>query len=175
MTGSPEWSLHEPARVWRRPPAPKLAVDGGLSEDGLSLRGDVNGRTVRGAARRLAGRLGKPFDDVSKIMRERVPGFTKTITPKSMRRTNKDLLRNEGVSQLVAQAISSHHDPKMHAHYSTISDAEKASALAKVIRLFPSRLPACNTGDDRGKRPRFDRCNDALITNSLTGVGARGR
>ena len=86
----------------------------------------------------VAGRLGKPFDDVSRIMRERVPGFTKTITPKSMRRTNKDLLRNEGVSQLVAQAINSHHDPKMHAHYSTISDAEKTGALAKVIRLFPS-------------------------------------
>ena len=86
----------------------------------------------------VAGRLGKPFDDVSKIMRERVPGFTKTITPKSMRRTNKDLLRQEGVSQLVAQSINSHHDPKMHAHYSTISDAEKTGALAKVIRLFPS-------------------------------------
>ncbi len=57
-----------------------------------------------------------------------------------MRRTNKDLLRNEGVSQLVAQAINSHHDPKMHAHYSTISDAEKTGALAKVIRLFPSPL-----------------------------------
>jgi hypothetical protein len=26
----------------------------------------------------------------------------------------------------------------MHAHYSTISDAEKTGALAKVIRLFPS-------------------------------------
>jgi hypothetical protein len=38
----------------------------------------------------------------------------------------------------VAQAINSHHDPKMHAHYSTISDAEKTGALAKVIRLFPS-------------------------------------
>jgi hypothetical protein len=93
----------------------------------------------------VAGRLGKPFDDVSKIVRERVPGFTKTITPKSMRRTNKDLLRNEGVSQLVAQAINSHHDPKMHAHYSTISDAEKTGALAKVIRLFPSPLEPTTT------------------------------
>jgi hypothetical protein len=53
---------------------------------------------------------------------------------------NPRRLRNEGVSQLVAQAISSHHDPKMHAHYSTISDAEKTGALAKVIRLFPSPL-----------------------------------
>ena len=49
-----------------------------------------------------------------------------------------DLLRQEGVSQLVAQAINSHHDPKMHAHSSTISDAEKTGALAKVIRLFPA-------------------------------------
>ena len=73
--------------------------------------------------------VGKPFDDVS---------AAKTITPKSMRRTNKDLLRQEGVSQLVAQAINSHHDPKMHAHYSTISEAEKADALAKVVRLFPA-------------------------------------
>jgi|HubBroStandDraft_2_1064218.scaffolds.fasta_scaffold279796_1 hypothetical protein len=68
----------------------------------------------------VAGRFGKPFDEVSKVLRERVLGFTKTITPKSMRRTNEDLFRQEGVSQLVAQSINSHHDPKMHAHYSTI-------------------------------------------------------
>ena len=86
----------------------------------------------------VAGRLGKPFDDVSAEMRKRIPGFTKTITPKSMRRTNKDLLRQEGVSQLVAQAINSHHDPRMHAHYSTVSEAEKTGALAKVIKLFPA-------------------------------------
>ena len=76
--------------------------------------------------------------------RKRMPEFTKTITPKSMRRTNKDLLRQEGVSQLVAQAINSHHDPKMHAHYSTISEAEKAEALAKVVRLFPAPPEAEN-------------------------------
>jgi hypothetical protein len=51
----------------------------------------------------VAGRLGKPFDDVSKVMRERVRCPI-----------------------------------QMHAHYSTISDAEKTGALARVIRLFPS-------------------------------------
>ena len=55
-----------------------------------------------------------------------------------MRRTNKDSLRQEGVSQLVAQAINSHRDDRMHAHYSTISEAEKTGALAKVVRLFPA-------------------------------------
>ncbi len=94
--------------------------------------------------------IAKPFDDVSRIMRERVPGFVKTITPKSMRRTNKDLLRQEGVSALVAQSINSHHDPKMHAHYSTISDAEKTGALAKVIRLFPSP-PEPTTSSSAGR------------------------
>lgn len=84
----------------------------------------------------VAGRLGKPFDDVSQVMRERVSGFRKTITPKSMRRSNKDLLWQEGISQLVAQAINSH-DDVMHKHYSTVSEVEKGAALAKVIHLFP--------------------------------------
>ncbi|HEY1692870.1 MAG TPA: hypothetical protein VGG39_11950 [Polyangiaceae bacterium] len=44
----------------------------------------------------------------------------------------------EGLSQLVAQAIKSHNDPKMHPHDSTIPDAEKTGALARVIRLFPA-------------------------------------
>jgi hypothetical protein len=53
-----------------------------------------------------------------------------------MRRSNKDLLRQEGVNALVAQAINSH-TPEMHKHYSTVSEDEKAGALAKVIHLFP--------------------------------------
>lgn len=84
----------------------------------------------------VAGRLAKPFRNVSEAMRKADPTFTKTITPKSMRRSNKDLLRQEGVSALVAKAINSHTDP-MHEHYSTVSEDEKATALAKVIRLFP--------------------------------------
>ena len=50
--------------------------------------------------------------------------------------------------------LNSHHDPKMHAHYSTISEAEKADALAKVVRLFPAPpetratpLPGQGAGD----------------------------
>jgi integrase len=91
----------------------------------------------------VAGRLLKPFRDVSKAMREKDPEFKKVITPKSMRRSNKDLLRQEGVSALVAQAINSH-DDAMHKHYSTVSEDEKAVALAKVVRLFP--VPAAKSG-----------------------------
>jgi hypothetical protein len=64
---------------------------------------------------------------------------------------------------LVAQSINSHHDPKMHAHCSTISDAEKTGALAKAIRLFPSplepttsALPTPSRVADRVADPTFD-------------------
>jgi hypothetical protein len=85
-------------------------------------------------------------------MQERVTGFRKAITPKSMRRSNKDLLRQEGISQLVAQAINSH-DDVIHKHYSTVSEVERGAALAKVIHLFPKAPKVAKKRSSRQARP----------------------
>jgi hypothetical protein len=74
------------------------------------------------------------FRDVSTKLAKEIGG--KMITPKGMRRTNKDLMRAAGVSNLVAMAISNHEDEGMHHHYSTAATDEKREAVAKVVSLF---------------------------------------
>ncbi len=74
------------------------------------------------------------FRDVSLALCEEIDG--KIVTPKGMRRTNKDLMRAAGVSNLVAMAVSNHEDEGMHRHYSTAATDEKRDAVAKVVSLF---------------------------------------
>lgn len=74
------------------------------------------------------------FRDVSLALGKDIGG--KMITPKGMRRTNEDLMRAAGVSNLVAMAISNHEDEGMHAHYSMASGDEKREAMAMVVSLF---------------------------------------
>ncbi|MFO0741217.1 MAG: hypothetical protein U0270_35285 [Labilithrix sp.] len=84
--------------------------------------------------------LWKPFAAVSAAMTEATGGkFTKTITPKGMRRTNKDLMRAAGVRDIVAMAVANHLDDEMHAHYSTVSSDEMTCAVAQVIDLAAFR------------------------------------
>jgi hypothetical protein len=84
--------------------------------------------------------LWKPFASVCAAMTKATEGkFTKAITPKGMRRTNKDLMRAAGVRDIVAMAISNHLDDEMHAHYSTVSGAEMTNAVAQVIDLAAFR------------------------------------
>lgn len=87
--------------------------------------------------------LRKPFEAVSRMMMEETKGsstpFTKVITPKGMRRTNKDLMRSAGVPDVVSMAIANHLDEEMHNHYSTVSQTEMHDALARVIRLADYR------------------------------------
>jgi hypothetical protein len=80
--------------------------------------------------------LQKPFEAVSEAMKTETSGkFTKVITPKGMRRTNKDILRAAGVRDIVAMALNSHLTEGMHKHYSTVSQREMNEAVAAVIDL----------------------------------------
>lgn len=80
--------------------------------------------------------LQKPFAVVSEAMKKETNGkFTKRITPKGMRRTNKDLLRAAGINDIVAMAVNSHLSKDMHKHYSTVSQREMSDAVAAVIDL----------------------------------------
>lgn len=84
--------------------------------------------------------LRKPFESVSNAMKQATKGeFKKVVTPKGMRRTNKDLMRAAGVRDIVAMAVSNHLNDEMHAHYSTVSEAEMTQAVAKVIDLAAFR------------------------------------
>lgn len=92
--------------------------------------------------------LWKPFASVSAEMKKATEGkFTKVITPKGMRRTNKDLMRAAGVRDIVAMAISNHLDDEMHAHYSTVSGQEMTQAVAQVIDLAAFRKAHENAAD----------------------------
>jgi hypothetical protein len=87
--------------------------------------------------------LWKPFEAVSLAMAEESKDsdkpFTKLITPKGMRRTNKDLMRAAGVRDVVAMAIANHLDEDQHHHYATVSSDEMRDAVAQVIRLADFR------------------------------------
>jgi len=117
----------------------------------------------------VAGRLGKPFDDVSKIMRERVPGFTKTITPKSMRRTNKDLLRQEGVSP---RASSPRARRSSRAHPREPAQKPRPVRSDRLLEIDPAghRLRAVG-GEDA--RRRFEEADSVArdLGAELGGVG----
>jgi hypothetical protein len=92
--------------------------------------------------------LWKPFASVSAAMTKATGGkFAKAITPKGMRRTNKDLMRAAGVRDIVAMAISNHLDDEMHAHYSTVSGAEMTKAVAQVIDLASFRKAHQNAAE----------------------------
>ncbi len=62
-------------------------------------------------------------------------GLKKRLTPHSMRRTNKDLLRAAGASQAVSMAISGHLTEAMHLHYSTVSTDEQRAAISRALAL----------------------------------------
>lgn len=85
--------------------------------------------------------LQKPFETISDAMKKETNGtFRKLITPKGMRRTNKDILRAAGVRDIVAMALNSHLTPDMHRHYSTVSQHEMNEAVAAVVELASYRV-----------------------------------
>jgi hypothetical protein len=71
--------------------------------------------------------LDKPFADVCKVI-----GLPFKLTPRGMRRTNKDLMRAAAVPDVVSKAISGHLTDAMHAHYSTASSSEVREAIGAV-------------------------------------------
>jgi hypothetical protein len=56
-----------------------------------------------------------------------------------MRRTFQDLSRAAGVNDIVTRAISGHATEAMQRHYSTVSDDEMRTGLAKVVSLATER------------------------------------
>ncbi len=74
--------------------------------------------------------LDRPFDVVRRAI-----GLKKKITPKAMRRSFQDLARAAEVKDIVTRAISGHATETMQHHYSTVAEAEKRQAIAKVITL----------------------------------------
>jgi hypothetical protein len=89
--------------------------------------------------------LDKPFKDVaSKI------GLKKRITPRGMRRTNKDLLRAADIEPVVAMAVSGHTTDEMHVLYSTPSAGEKANGPTQPSASHRlSHRPAATAGARR--------------------------
>lgn len=79
---------------------------------------------------RSASCLDKPFQRVSKAL-----NLPYSVTPRAMRRTYQDLARAAGVHDVVTRAISGHVTETMQQHYSTASDSEIETALAKVIDI----------------------------------------
>lgn len=80
--------------------------------------------------------LDKPFAAVTKAC-----GIKKTITPRALRRTFKDISREAQLNAVVAKAISGHQTDAMHLLYSTAQEAEIEKGLAKVVSIATRRPP----------------------------------
>ena len=85
--------------------------------------------------------LQKPFNNVAKGL-----GLKKRITPKSMRRTFKDLARAAGVEAVVRKAVSGHATDRMDQHYSTAGAGEKRAAVAAVVSIATARAKRASEG-----------------------------
>lgn len=74
-------------------------------------------------------------------------GGLKYISPRGLRRTNKDLMRRQGVPAVVSKAISGHTQDRTHELYSTAAPAEMREAIGKVAKVFdPAKYRAQGSG-----------------------------
>ncbi|MGH7435465.1 MAG: tyrosine-type recombinase/integrase [Polyangiaceae bacterium] len=78
--------------------------------------------------------LAKPFRFIAKAM-----GLKKQISPKAMRRSFQDAMREAQVANVVVRSISGHLTDQMQQRYSTARGHEQESAIARIIDL--TRLP----------------------------------
>jgi site-specific recombinase XerD len=74
--------------------------------------------------------LTKPFKAIAKSM-----GLTKQISPKAMRRSFQDAMREAQVANVVVRSISGHLTEQMQQRYSTAQGHEQESAIARIIDL----------------------------------------
>lgn len=74
--------------------------------------------------------LAKPFKSIAKAM-----GLKKQISPKAMRRSFQDAMREAQVANVVVRSISGHLTEQMQQRYSTARGHEQESAIARVIDL----------------------------------------
>jgi integrase len=74
--------------------------------------------------------LTKPFRAIAKVM-----GLKKRISPKAMRRSFQDAMREAEVANVVVRSISGHLTEQMQQRYSTARGHEQESAIARIIDL----------------------------------------
>jgi site-specific recombinase XerD len=74
--------------------------------------------------------LTKPFQAIAKAM-----GLTKRISPKAMRRSFQDAMREAQVANVVVRSISGHLTDQMQQRYSTARGHEQELAIARIIDL----------------------------------------
>jgi integrase len=60
-------------------------------------------------------------------------GVKERVTRHGLRRAGIDMYRRAGIGMMVSKAIAGHTTDAMHAHYSSVSDAERRSAGAKAF------------------------------------------
>ena len=74
--------------------------------------------------------LAAPFRKIAKAM-----GLKKQISPKAMRRSFQDAMREAQVANVVVRSISGHLTDQMQQRYSTARGHEQESAIARIIDL----------------------------------------
>ena len=62
-------------------------------------------------------------------------GITKRVSPKAMRRSFQDAMREAEVANVVVRSISGHLTEQMQQRYSTARGHEQQSAIARIIDL----------------------------------------
>jgi integrase len=74
--------------------------------------------------------LAKPFRAIARAM-----GLKKQISPKAMRRSFQDAMREAQVANVVVRSISGHLTEQMQQRYSTARGHEQQAAIARIIQL----------------------------------------
>ena len=74
--------------------------------------------------------LTKPFKGIAKAM-----GLKKQISPKAMRRSFQDAMREAQVANVVVRSISGHLTEQMQQRYSTARGHEQEQAIARIVDL----------------------------------------
>jgi integrase len=74
--------------------------------------------------------LAKPFKAMTEAL-----GLSKQISPKAMRRSFQDAMREAEVANVVVRSISGHLTEQMQQRYSTARGHEQESAIARIIDL----------------------------------------
>jgi integrase len=99
--------------------------------------------------------LDKPFKTIAKAM-----GLKKQISPKAMRRSFQDAMREAQVANVVVRSISGHLTEQMQQRYSTARGHEQESAIARIVDLT------------RAKR-HITASNDAKVDSKVDSTGGQ--
>ena len=101
--------------------------------------------------------LAKPFQTVAKAM-----GLTKQISPKAMRRSFQDAMREAQVANVVVRSISGHLTEQMQQRYSTARGHEQESAIARIIDLTRVQRRVQEEGSRAGRDSKAARMDSKV-------------